>query len=149
MIDPKKYVAHFLSAQGVPDERMPPLQWRATFEGREVDAIGVFGMFDIVVTGDDERAARLAIYETHEHLSRLTLTPVVPGVPDALIAAWDNTITDEMSPADVVVNTLGVLDAIGGYDSINREALFIRATHRFGWDYDLLYDAWLDTAKGH
>lgn len=51
-------------------------KWKATFNGREVGAIGVFSDFEIIVAGVDEEAARLAIYETHEHLRDVKLRPV-------------------------------------------------------------------------
>ncbi len=51
-------------------------KWNARFVGREVDAIGIFSDFEIEVDGVDQKTALLAIYETHEHLSQLVLTPV-------------------------------------------------------------------------
>lgn len=48
--------------------------WIATFTGREVGAIGAFSPFTVAVEGDDEDAAKLALYKTHEHISNLALS---------------------------------------------------------------------------
>lgn len=52
------------------------MKWRAEFIGREIGAIGVFHPITIEVEGDTEDEANLNIYETHEHVFKLTLTPL-------------------------------------------------------------------------
>jgi hypothetical protein len=52
------------------------MMYRARFHGREIGAIGIFGQHTIEVWGDTEEQARLAIYETHEHLTGVILRPL-------------------------------------------------------------------------
>jgi hypothetical protein len=51
-------------------------KWHARFHGRPVGAIGTFRTLEAFVTGADEKAAALALYETHEHISDVQLTPL-------------------------------------------------------------------------
>jgi len=46
------------------------------FNGRKVGAIGVFGDFKLIVNADNEKEAILKAYDTHEHLTRLTVSPM-------------------------------------------------------------------------
>lgn len=46
-------------------------------------------------------------------------------------------------PCDVVRAIIAVLDR-HGYDSVDRELSFALAAATFGWDYDVMYDAWLE-----
>lgn len=43
-------------------------KFKVKFTGREVGAIGVFSHFELIIEAPDEDAARLKIYDTHEHL---------------------------------------------------------------------------------
>lgn len=45
--------------------------YRMTFTGREVGAIGVFTRYSIVVRAESEEAARIELYQTHEHIRGL------------------------------------------------------------------------------
>lgn len=49
--------------------------YHAKFWGRRVGAIGVWSCHAVDVDAPDEEAARLKLYDTHEHISALTLTP--------------------------------------------------------------------------
>jgi hypothetical protein len=51
------------------------MRYHAIFHGRQVGAIGIFHRCEVVVEGETPEAARLALYQTHEHISGLTLTP--------------------------------------------------------------------------
>lgn len=51
------------------------MRYKATFIGRKVNAIGVFHTISAYINGTDEDAARLALYESYEHISRLKLEP--------------------------------------------------------------------------
>ncbi len=62
------------------------------------------------------------------------------------LAAWEPLIEDGMTVAEVVTITLKVLNE-HGYDSVDREGLFLRACARFGWDYGDLYDTWMQTGR--
>jgi hypothetical protein len=47
--------------------------FRATFTGRKINAIGIMYPIVTLVTGSDEDMARLELYNTHEHVTRLKL----------------------------------------------------------------------------
>jgi hypothetical protein len=47
-----------------------------SFKGREVGAIGVMGYFRQTVQAETEEAARLKLYDTHEHIMHLQLESV-------------------------------------------------------------------------
>lgn len=48
-------------------------KFTAIFNGRQVGAIGTFGEFKIEIEASDREAARLKIYDTHEHIQNLNL----------------------------------------------------------------------------
>lgn len=48
----------------------------AKFHGREAGAIGIFSAHTATVQAANEEAARLKLYDTHEHITRLQLLPV-------------------------------------------------------------------------
>lgn len=50
-----------------------------TFTGREVRAIGAFQDFRVILDAESEEAARLKIYDTHEHLSNLRVVKILPA----------------------------------------------------------------------
>ena len=49
------------------------MKYLACFQGKERGAIGKSSYFNITVEADDEEAARLKLYDTHEHIERLIL----------------------------------------------------------------------------
>jgi hypothetical protein len=49
------------------------------FTGREVGAIGAFQDFREVIDAENEARARIMIYDTHEHLSRLEVHEILPA----------------------------------------------------------------------
>lgn len=51
------------------------MKYNCTFKGRKVGAIGVFSHFAVSVDAENAKAARLKLYETHEHLSELNIAP--------------------------------------------------------------------------
>ena len=51
------------------------MKYLATFTGRQLGAIGIVYPCRVEVEADDPEAARLKLYDTHEHLSGLRLTP--------------------------------------------------------------------------
>ena len=50
-----------------------PDRWRLHFRGRQVGAIGIFSNYTIEVSAMSEEDARLAAYETHEHIQFLKI----------------------------------------------------------------------------
>ena len=44
------------------------MSWRVVFYGREAGAIGALSWWDITVEAPSIDAARLKLYETHEHI---------------------------------------------------------------------------------
>ncbi len=52
-------------------------RYAATFNGRTVGAIGIRYLHHIEVEAEDEKAARLKLYETHEHISDVRITEVM------------------------------------------------------------------------
>lgn len=52
------------------------MRYRAEFYGRKAGAIGIFYWITTEVEGDDPDAARLALYDRYEHISKLRLTPI-------------------------------------------------------------------------
>jgi len=44
--------------------------YTATFAGRELGAIGIFQSFSVEVKAKDVEAAKLKLYDTHEHITR-------------------------------------------------------------------------------
>lgn len=53
------------------------MKYHARFHGRAVGAIGSTHPCEVFVHGDTEDAARLALYDTHEHISGAALVPLV------------------------------------------------------------------------
>jgi hypothetical protein len=52
------------------------MRYRADFWGRTIGAIGVTFHYVVEVEADNPEAARLKLYDTHEHISGLRLTPL-------------------------------------------------------------------------
>lgn len=52
------------------------MKYLATFTGRLVGAIGIFYGHSVEVEGETEEAARLALYDTHDHITGLSLEPL-------------------------------------------------------------------------
>ena len=50
------------------------------------------------------------------------------------------------TPERVARGVMKVLDSVG-YDSMDREMAFWIASQTKGWDYDDIYDAWLETVQ--
>ena len=69
-----------------------------------------------------------------------------PVASPEIVAAYEVAIVGLTTPAEVVTAVLDVLDVFG-YDSLDREALFTLAAARFGWDYDVLYNTWLEAGR--
>lgn len=46
------------------------------FRGKRVGAIGAFGEFTVTVEAENETAARLKLYDTHEHITIWTVNGV-------------------------------------------------------------------------
>jgi hypothetical protein len=64
-----------------------------------------------------------------------------------LIDAFDRAFETgcfKSSPEIIVAVAFGVMGT--EYDSIDREGLFRHAAEKFGLDYGVIYDAWLDGA---
>lgn len=61
-------------------------------------------------------------------------------IDDGLVARWDAAVTSD--PVQIATMTMNLLNEVG-YDSIDREALFLRACARFDLDYEVVYQAWL------
>lgn len=55
------------------------IKYRCTFTGRKVGAIGIFYRHTVEVTAHTPEAARLACYETHDHISDLVVTDLSTG----------------------------------------------------------------------
>lgn len=53
------------------------MRYHARFYGRQLGAIGVCYWQNCEVEAEDETAARLKLYETHELITGLCLTPIV------------------------------------------------------------------------
>lgn len=78
-------------------------KYRCTFQGREVNAAGIMSRFSIEVEADTPEAARLKIYDTHEHLMDVRIEPVdsttyttsINGLP----AAWSPEIVAKFNAA--------------------------------------------------
>jgi len=51
------------------------------FTGRQIGAIGKFSLFTIQIEAYDENAARVALYDTHEHITGLTVSTPKPKLP--------------------------------------------------------------------
>ncbi len=49
-------------------------KWKATFTGRPVNAKGIFSRFELSISAPTIEQARLKIYDTHEHLSEVSIT---------------------------------------------------------------------------
>ena len=49
------------------------MRYKATFTGRKAGADGIFYPITAYVSGADEEAARLALYDSYEHILGLTL----------------------------------------------------------------------------
>ncbi len=49
------------------------MKWKAQFFGRLKGAIGMCYWFEVVVDAPDGDAARLKLYDTHEHVDHLTV----------------------------------------------------------------------------
>lgn len=62
-----------------------------------------------------------------------------PSIERDVVAA----INQSTTPADAVAGIMAVLDN-AGYDSMDREMAFWIASQTKGYDYDDLYDAWMD-----
>lgn len=62
--------------------------------------------------------------------------PHVEGMVLAVIEKSD-------SPAVVAKGVMAVLDSVG-YDSMDREMAFWIATQTKGWDYEDIYQAWME-----
>lgn len=54
--------------------------FKAIFQGRESGAIGAFSQHTATVTAKDDEAARLKLYDTHDHISHLKLEEL-PTIP--------------------------------------------------------------------
>lgn len=54
------------------------------FTGRKVGAIGAFCEFIVTVEAENEDAARLKLYDTHEHISKLMIRDIPPGLAPRL-----------------------------------------------------------------
>lgn len=52
------------------------MKFRATFFGKQKDAIGISYDHIDFVEGEDEEGARLNLYNTHEHLQNVRLSPL-------------------------------------------------------------------------
>lgn len=53
------------------------MRYSARFTGRQKGAIGIFYTCSCFVDGDTPEAARLALYDTYEHIQGLSLLPLV------------------------------------------------------------------------
>ena len=51
-------------------------KYDVAFTGREVGAIGICSRFCFEIEAESEDAARLKIYETHEHLMRVNISEI-------------------------------------------------------------------------
>jgi hypothetical protein len=72
--------------------------------------------------------------------------------PDYPGMVWSTDTVEELvlpvieaakTPAEVAAGVMKILDAVG-YDSMDREMAFWIASQTKGWDYDDIYDAWLE-----
>ena len=54
------------------------MEYKATFRGREKDAIGIFYQIDTTVQGNDDEGARLNLYDRFDHVTGLKLERVYP-----------------------------------------------------------------------
>jgi len=50
--------------------------YKATFNGRELGAIGIFYNISTTVEGENERQAELNLYNRYDHITRLKLEEV-------------------------------------------------------------------------
>jgi len=64
-------------------------------------------------------------------------------IDDAIVAAFDAglAITEAPTASDVVRSMYAALS--DAYDSVDREALFVRGAAFLGVDYGVIYDAWM------
>lgn len=51
-------------------------RYRCTFYGRTKGAIGIFYWITVEVEAPDPEGARWMLYDTHEHIQRLTITEI-------------------------------------------------------------------------
>lgn len=51
-------------------------KYKATFTGREVNAIGIFYKIETITEGNTEDEARLKLYEKYEHIQELKLIEI-------------------------------------------------------------------------
>ena len=52
------------------------MKYLAEFRGRLRGAIGILGIHQAVVIGEDESEARLKLYDSHEHISLVVFWPL-------------------------------------------------------------------------
>lgn len=55
------------------------MRYRCDISARKKGAIGSFSRFEIEVEAENEDAARLALYDTHDHVHVVRITPVDPN----------------------------------------------------------------------
>ncbi len=68
-----------------------------TFTGREVRAIGSFQDFREVIDAPDEAAARLKIYDTHEHISNLKVFEIMPRTAKRYACARCGCVSEQVT----------------------------------------------------
>lgn len=54
-------------------------RYRCTFYGRKVGAIGIKSWYELTIDAPDPEAARLKLYDTHEHIEGLRVVPLEGG----------------------------------------------------------------------
>ena len=74
----------------------------ATFTGRQLGAVGIFHPCKVEVQGKDEQSASLALYDTHEHITGLVLTPKLMGafLKAYLTCSLWSSVGDDGEPLD-------------------------------------------------
>jgi len=58
------------------------MKYKAKFNGRKINAVGIFYDIETTVDGDNEEQARLNLYERFDHIMKLKLTPIDDGEPE-------------------------------------------------------------------
>jgi hypothetical protein len=55
---------------------LPVRKYQIAFKGRQVGALGVLSTYSKIVDGCDVEAAKLKLYDTHEHISIMTISEI-------------------------------------------------------------------------
>lgn len=110
-------------------------KFKLSFRGRQVGAIGIMQGFSVEIEAEDERAAVLKLYDTHEHIMGLRIRVVPEGTLYAALLAAGVPLDHHESDlyAKVTPESRAIVDAFG--DGLSVERIF-----RSKIDNELWYD---------